>query len=86
MALQVLTAWGRAGGRLQVACLISLEREFMNNLLMRLWKEEEGQDLTEYALLLVLLSLAAVATLQGLAGAIKNVFSNAAANLNAQPT
>jgi pilus assembly protein Flp/PilA len=53
---------------------------------MRLWKEEEGQDLTEYALLLVLLSLAAVATLNTLATAIKNVFSNAAANLNAQPT
>ena len=32
----------------------------MKNLLMKLWKEEEGQDLTEYALLLVLLSLAAV--------------------------
>ena len=28
----------------------------MKNLLLRLWKEEEGQDLTEYALLLVLLS------------------------------
>jgi pilus assembly protein Flp/PilA len=58
----------------------------MNLLLKRLWKEEEGQDLTEYALLLVLLSLAAVATLNTLATAIQNVFSNAAANLNAQPT
>ena len=29
----------------------------MKNLLMKLWKEEEGQDFTEYALLLVLLSL-----------------------------
>src|SRR5229473_2215678 len=28
----------------------------MKNVFMRLWKEEEGQDLTEYALLLVLLS------------------------------
>jgi pilus assembly protein Flp/PilA len=54
----------------------------MKLLLTRLWKEEEGQDLTEYALLLVLLSLAAVATLNALAGAIQNVFSNAAANLN----
>ena len=35
----------------------------MKNLMIRLWKEEEGQDLTEYALLLVLLSLAAIATL-----------------------
>ena len=54
----------------------------MNNLLMRLWREEEGQDLTEYALLLVLVSLAAIATLGNLANAIKNVFSNAAANLS----
>ena len=28
----------------------------MRNLLVRLWNEEEGQDLTEYALLLVLLA------------------------------
>jgi len=53
----------------------------MKNLLMRLWREEEGQDLTEYALLLVLLSLAAVTFLDDLATAINNVFSNAAANL-----
>jgi pilus assembly protein Flp/PilA len=56
----------------------------MKLLLTRLWKEEEGQDLTEYALLLVLLSLAAVATLNTLAGAIKNVFTNAATNLQGQ--
>jgi len=51
------------------------------NLLERLWTEEEGQDLTEYALLLVLLALAATATLNTLATAIKGVFSNAALNL-----
>src|ERR1700730_14515054 len=38
----------------------------MKHLLTRLWQEEEGQDLTEYALLLVLLSLAAVGTLDAL--------------------
>ena len=53
----------------------------MKNLLMRLWREEEGQDLTEYALLLVLLSLAAVVFLGPLATAINQVFNNAAANL-----
>jgi pilus assembly protein Flp/PilA len=53
----------------------------MKNLLMRLWKEEEGQDLTEYALLLVLLTLAAVTTLGNLAIAINGVFTNAATNL-----
>jgi Flp pilus assembly pilin Flp len=47
-----------------------------------LWDEEEGQDLTEYALLLVLLSLAAIGSLSTIATAINGVFANAAANLN----
>ena len=53
----------------------------MQNLLMRLWREEQGQDLTEYALLLVLLSLAAVGALGTLATAINGTFTNAAGNL-----
>ena len=53
----------------------------MKNLIVRLWKEEEGQDLTEYALLLVLLSLAAIGTLGTLATAINSVFNTAATNL-----
>jgi len=55
--------------------------KFMKNLLLRLWKDQEGQDLTEYALLLVLLSLAAVGSLGLLANAINNVFSKAVGNL-----
>jgi Flp pilus assembly pilin Flp len=54
----------------------------MRAILRRLWHEEVGQDLTEYALLLVLLSLAAVAFLGTLAGAINDVFENAATNLS----
>jgi len=57
-------------------------KDQMKNLMIRLWKEEEGQDLTEYALLLVLLSLAAIASLSGLATAINSVFSKAATNLS----
>ncbi len=53
----------------------------MKQHLARLWKEEEGQDLVEYALLLVLLSLAAIGSLSALATAINNVFSQAATNL-----
>jgi pilus assembly protein Flp/PilA len=55
----------------------------MKNFFARLWKEEEGQDLTEYALLLVLLALAAIASLGTLANAINNVFNQAATNLTA---
>ena len=53
----------------------------MNNLLNRLWKEEEGQDLTEYALLMVLIALVAIASMKTLGTTVSNVFSNAAANL-----
>lgn len=53
----------------------------MKNLLKRLWKEEEGQDLVEYALLLVLLALAAIGSLGKLANAINGVFASATGNL-----
>ena len=54
----------------------------MKNIMMRLWKEEEGQDLTEYALLLTLIALATVAAMGSLATAIGNAFSHAVTNLN----
>jgi pilus assembly protein Flp/PilA len=59
------------------------ERSNMKNLFLRLWKEEEGQDLVEYGLLLVLVSLAAIAGMKGLATAINSSFGSAAANLTA---
>ena len=54
----------------------------MNQFIGRLWNAEEGQDLTEYALLLVLVSLAAIAAMNSLATQSGNVFSNASGNLN----
>jgi pilus assembly protein Flp/PilA len=54
----------------------------MKQMLRRLWNEQEGQDLTEYGLVLVLIALAAVASMQTLASAINGVFSTAAANLS----
>ncbi len=54
----------------------------MKRLLSRLWRDEAGQDLTEYALLLVLIALAAIVSMQTLANTINNVFSNAAVNLS----
>jgi Flp pilus assembly pilin Flp len=52
----------------------------MQNLKV-LWEDEEGQDLTEYALLLVLISLIAIASLNTVGQAVSKVFSNAAANM-----
>ena len=53
----------------------------MRDLLYQLWKEEDGQDLTEYALLLVLVALGSVAAMGSLSAAISKAFSNAATNL-----
>ena len=50
-------------------------------MIKRLWKEEEGQDLIEYALLVALIALAAAAGFPPLAGAIKTVFQNAQTQL-----
>ena len=44
-------------------------------------KEEEGQDLVEYALLLVFLALAAIVVLPVLGNAVNNVFSQSASTL-----
>jgi pilus assembly protein Flp/PilA len=53
----------------------------MKNLLMRLWKEEEGQDLIEYALLIALVALAATAGMNSLATSINTEFSNLGTSL-----
>ncbi len=54
----------------------------MRKLLFCLWREEQGQDLTEYALLMVLIALFAVVAMRTLAQAICNVYVNAASNLS----
>ena len=56
----------------------------MKQLALRLWREEAGQDLTEYALLMVLIALASIVAMKTLAGAISNVYTNAASNLSSQ--
>jgi len=60
---------------------ISLERA-MSKLPKRLWHDESGQDLTEYALLVALIGLSAVVGMNSMAQAVSNVFTNAAANLS----
>jgi pilus assembly protein Flp/PilA len=49
----------------------------MLDLFRRFIKEEEGQDLVEYALLLVFIALIVMAALPSLGKTVSNVFSNA---------
>ena len=57
----------------------------MKNFILRLWKEEEGQDLIEYVLLVALIALLVAATFPALAAAITGVFTKAM-NCVASPT
>jgi len=49
--------------------------------LRHLWHDEQGQDMTEYALLLVLVALVAISTMSQLAKAIRFVFRSAGSDL-----
>jgi pilus assembly protein Flp/PilA len=60
----------------------------MNNLLLKLFinlqnlrKSEQGQDLVEYALLLTIVSLALVTSINSIAHAVNNVFTNVSSSL-----
>ena len=52
-------------------------------LLKRLWPEEEGQGLSEYALLLFMVSLTAVTAMGGLASRINTICSIACTHVSA---
>jgi Flp pilus assembly pilin Flp len=47
----------------------------------RLVHEDQGQDLSEYGLLMALIVLLAVATLHSIGQVVSNVFSNSATNI-----
>jgi pilus assembly protein Flp/PilA len=62
----------------------------MNNALLKLFVKmqtlmirDEGQDLVEYALVVGLISIAAVAGLQGVAKAVNGIFSTISTTLAA---
>ena len=47
----------------------------MKQLALRLWREEAGQDLTEYALVLALIALAAVVAMNALGAALNIAYA-----------
>ena len=53
----------------------------MEEMIKRFLQDEQGQDLVEYALLLVFLALAAIAVLPTLGSAVNNVFSQSGSML-----
>ena len=56
-------------------------RVYMRNL----WKDTQGQDLVEYALLAGLVAVAAIAVLPNLGAAVNGIFTKITDTLNTPP-
>jgi len=54
----------------------------MQNFLTKLWNDESGQDLVEYALLLAFIAIAAVVAITALGGSISDLFQDTADELD----
>ena len=54
-------------------------------IMKRLFKEEEGQGMVEYALIIALISIAAIALLPDLGTAISDVFEDITGELDLLP-
>ncbi|MEZ5398335.1 MAG: Flp family type IVb pilin [Bryobacteraceae bacterium] len=48
----------------------------MTQLFVRLWKQEEGQDLVEYALIVAAVGLALIVTVNQLSQAVVSLYSS----------
>ncbi|MEO7987687.1 MAG: Flp family type IVb pilin [Gemmatimonadales bacterium] len=58
----------------------------MTAVVKNLWNDESGQGLTEYALLIALVSLGLITLLVSFRNSIGNVFKNATTTLNGNAT
>jgi pilus assembly protein Flp/PilA len=56
--------------------------QFISNLLSHIRRDEEGQTLVEYGLLLALIAIIVIVALLFLGPIVSDIFSNVAENLN----
>lgn len=54
----------------------------MKAMLRKLWIEDEGQDLAEYGLLLILIAVAVITAITAFRGQIVNAFNSATSALS----
>lgn len=53
----------------------------MSKFIQRLWSEEEGQDIAEYAVMLAVILVLVVGTIRLIGSNANNVFSNTASSI-----
>lgn len=56
------------------------------NLVKRLWREEEGQGLAEYGLILALVAIVVIAALTGIGETLIDTFNDIVTGLGGTPT
>jgi Flp pilus assembly pilin Flp len=61
--------------------LMSLERINMTSFARRLWKDDAGQDIAEYAVMLAVILVLVVGTIRLVGSNANNVFSSAASSI-----
>ena len=54
----------------------------MAELMKRLWAEEQGQDIAEYAVMLAVILVLVVGTIRLIGGSSNNVFSSVASSIS----
>jgi pilus assembly protein Flp/PilA len=82
-ALGVPLLPGHQEGKLRTGAesAITPEEGQMKNFLGRLWSQEEGQDIAEYAVMLAVILVIVVGTVQLIGANSNNVFSNVASSI-----
>jgi len=53
----------------------------MTQLVRRLWQEDQGQDIAEYAVMLAVILVLVVGTIRLIGGSANNVFSTTASSI-----
>ncbi len=53
----------------------------MNDLAKRLWRNDEGQDIAEYAVMLAVILVIVIGTVRLIGGNANNVFSSVASSI-----
>jgi Flp pilus assembly pilin Flp len=53
----------------------------LRELFLKLWRQEEGQDIAEYAVMLAVILVLVVGTIRLIGSNANNVFSNAASSI-----
>ena len=56
-------------------------REYLDRLILGLWCRQRGQGLTEYGLVIVIVSIAAIVLVQSMGPKIASMFSGAGSSL-----